>query len=200
MELDNIKQSWKQQSPETLKPLNNHFMELIQNKSYGPAATLKEKFKKQLVAFPIFLGVVIYDFVKRPELINDITMWLFILVAVALTGYFWFNFSIIKRMQNFDTPIKSALEKEITTLESGFRRYFIASRIVFILMVVLLELSMSVHASADFESWHSVSLLVRMLVYTAGFVFHYFMGKRVFENQYGAHIMAMKETIKKMEE
>lgn len=197
MELDNLKQSWNRQSQQNLKPSANDFMELIHNKSYGPIANLKNKFKLQLLAFPAFVAVIIYDFIKKPALLNDVTMWFFIAAVIALTGYFRFNYTIINRLGKADKPVKETIEKDIAILENGFKKYFIAARIVLALFFILSEVLMHFHKLPDFESWYAYSLPIRIAAYTALFIFHYFLGKYTFQKQYGQHLALLKDLLKK---
>jgi len=47
MELDDLKQTWKQS--ETNKNINTDIMNMIQHKTYGPIAALKKEFRKQII-------------------------------------------------------------------------------------------------------------------------------------------------------
>src|ERR1700709_266088 len=101
MELDDLKQSWNEQSENELKNLNNNFMEMIHNKSYGPLAELKSKIKRQLVAFPLLIAIFIYNVIKRPDIFKEMLplMSYFGFCIFILAGFYWSNYKLIDRMQ-----------------------------------------------------------------------------------------------------
>ena len=198
MELDDLKQSWNEQSKQELKPLNNDFMEMIHNKSYGPLAELKSKFKRQLITFPIAVGIVIYTFIERPEMMHNGIMYYFIYCALALVGFNWLNYKLVDRMQQTDSTVKETIEKNLKTLESNFRKYFIVSRVYFIISVILLETFMYFHELKDFETWYSYSVLIRITGYIALFIGVYFISKFSYEKNFGKHISYLKELLNKI--
>lgn len=195
MELDDFKQSWNEQSQQDLNTSKNNFMELIHQKSYGPLAVLKNKFRLQLLAFPVFVAIMAWKFINKPELMNDLTMWCFVLLTFLMAGYFWFNYQVINRLQKAGTPVKEQIEKDIAILENGFKVYFLVNRIILIIFAVLLELVMYLHKQPDFEVWYTYPFLIRFGTYVLLFILHYFLGKASFQRQYGDHISMLKKLL-----
>ena len=52
MELDDLKQQWKQADKLQI-PKNKNIMDIIQHKSHGPFAELKKSFKRQMIAMTV---------------------------------------------------------------------------------------------------------------------------------------------------
>lgn len=197
MELDQLKENWNRESAEDMELVNKNIMELIQHKSYSPVAILKRKFSIQLLIFPMLVGIVFYKFTKNPELITDFTFWFFILFCFAFACFFWFNYSIVNRLQNSHDNVKAAIVNDITILEKGFKKYFIVSRIIFVLFIIILEVLIYNHKLPDFENWYSYALPVRILGYILVLIFQYFLAKFSFQKQYGQHISFLKNLLLK---
>ena len=67
MELDDLKNQWKQADKE-YKKSNLNIMELIHNRSYGPVAELKRSFRKQMIIMgllPFFMFASNYEHVDK---------------------------------------------------------------------------------------------------------------------------------------
>lgn len=197
MELEHLKETWDIESAGKLELVNNNIMEIIQHKSYSPVATLKRKFRLQLLIFPVLFGIVFYKFIKNPVLLTDFTFWFFILFCFSFASFFWLNYSIVNRLQNSGVSVKAAIIKDITILEKGFKKYFIISRIVFVLFIIILEILMYNHKLPDFETWFSYSLPVRILGYILVLIIQYFLAKISFGKQFGQHISFLKGLLQK---
>lgn len=197
MELEQFKEAWNNESTGSPELVNSDIMELIQHKSYSPVATLKRKFRLQLLSFPLLVAVIVYDFIKKPLLLTDLTFWLFILFCFSVTGFFWFNYSIINRLQNSGDSVKAAITKDIIILEKGFKKFFIVSRIVFVLFIILVEVLMHSHKLPDFEIWSTYSIPIRITGYILALIVQYFLVKFSFKKQYGQHISFLKDLLQK---
>lgn len=198
MELENLKEMWGQRSQEDFKSYNSNFMELIHDRNYGPVATLKNKFWRQITIFPLALCVIIYVFIKNPELLNNILMWVLVAVMFALAAFYWFNYTIVKKLQNTNSSVKESIEKNISTLENGFKKYLLARRILYVIFVIFLEILMYFHREPDYESWYSVSVYFRVLVYILGFFIIHFLAKFSYKKQFGQHISYLRDLLNKM--
>ena len=63
MELDDLKQPWKE-ADKNQKKQNKNIMELIQQKSYGPVAALKRSYRKQII---VMLLMPLLLLIPQPE-------------------------------------------------------------------------------------------------------------------------------------
>ena len=119
MELDDLKQSWNKQSENELKTLNNNFMEMIHNKSYGPLVTLKNKVKRHLIVFPLVVTILICLFIRKKELFSLLSYIIFCVFILA--GFYWSNYKLIDRIQHTNSTVKETIEKNIKALEKNFK-------------------------------------------------------------------------------
>ncbi len=198
MELDNLKQTW-QESSNILKPLNNNTMELIQNKSYGPLASLISKFKTQLLSIPLFIGLFIYQLVTKPQLFQSPSIWVLYLIGLVLSIYFVYNYLLASKLQNPSESVKFNMEIQLKKLETGFKWFRVVAAIFYILIPVALELALYFNIEKDFQEWGQVNIYIRVLTYIAGFVFMKLLSKRWFKKEYGEHLQNLKRLIEQMQ-
>jgi hypothetical protein len=197
MELDNLKQTW-QESSTISKPLNNKIMELIQSKSYGPLASLISKFKNHLLAIPLFIGLVIYQIITKPQVFENPSIWVLYSIGMVLSIYFVYNYLLASKLQNPSDAIKQNMELQIKKLESSFKWFRIAITVYYFLIPVALELALYFNIEKNFQEWGQVSIYIRALTYIAGFVFMILLSKRWFKREYGEHLQNLKRLIEQM--
>lgn len=198
MELDNLKQTW-QESSNISKPLKNNTMDLIQNKSYGPLASLISKFKTQLLAIPLFIGLVIYQLSTKPQLFHSPSIWVLYSIGLMLSIYFVYNYLLASKLQNPSDAVKHNMEVQLKRLETGFKWFHIVASIFYVLIPVALELALYFNIEKDFQEWGQVSIYIRVLTYIAGFVFMILLSKRWFKKEYGEHLQNLKRLIEQMQ-
>lgn len=198
MELDNLKQTW-QESSKSSKPLKANTMELIQNKSYGPLASLISKFKTQLLAIPVFVCLIIYQVITKPQLFLSPSIWILYSIGLILSVFFVYNFLLASKLQSPSDAIKKNMEAQIKKLETGFTWFHIITSIFYILLPVALELALYFKIEKDVLLWAQVSIYIRVLTYIAGFVFMLSLSKRWFNNEYGDHLKNLKRLIEQMQ-
>lgn len=198
MELDDLKQSWNEQSKQELNPLNNDFMEMIHNKSYGPLAELKSKFKRQLITIFLALPFIIYLFLKYPSFKYNGFMYYFIFIIFIAGSFYWLNYKLVNSMQQTDSTVKETIGKNLKILENNFRKYFIVGRVYLFICIILLETFMYLHELKDFETWYSYSIFIRIAGYIALFLVAHFVSKLTYEKNFGKHISYLKELLNKI--
>lgn len=199
MELDDLKEIWDCKSQLGFKINKRSFMESLHDKNYDPVAVLKNKFLRILIISPLIAGGIIYDFIKKPELLNNILMWFLVVIIVALTGFYWFNYTIVKKLQNINSSVKESIEKNISTLENGFKKYLFARRILYVFVVILFEVLMYLHKEPDYESWYSISVYIRIPIYILGFFITYFGKKVSYKKRIGQHVSYLRGLLNKMD-
>ena len=83
MELDDLKQTWKQTPIH--KPVNTDIMELIQHKSYGPVNALKKEFLKQIrlmIILPILIFATNLNDIQK--VLTSIMFWSYIAFCIGI--------------------------------------------------------------------------------------------------------------------
>lgn len=198
MELDDLKKPW-QQATEKSKPSDTDIMKLIQNKQYGPAASLKKRFRKQLIIIPLLLALIIPNLSRHHDLFSDVLFWCFIGTGIAMCLYFLHSYRLTSSMQNMERPVKANLEKQVAVLEKGFNRRLRIVRILVVFYIVSLEALLYLKQEPSLVKWYAQPPGIRLLCY-AGFVTAFFFASKIIVNyKYGKHIRSLKELVGQMQ-
>jgi hypothetical protein len=198
MELDDLKQTWKQ--PGTNKNLNTNIMNLIQHKTYGPIAALKKEFRKQIIVLsllPLFLIFTNLDDISKP--LTSILFWAYVLFCAGAISFAFFNYRIANQMSVMDGKVKSNLEKQVNVLQTRIQWKIIGLRIAMLFFIILTEVVPYIQHYRMLDKWHSLSPIIRFSVYAALLLFQYFVGRKIIYRKFGSHIGYLKELIQEME-
>ena len=198
MELDDLRQPWLE-SAKNIKPLNTNVMEIIQNKSYGPAAQLKRNFRKMIIIIPMVVTMLIVTLSKKHDIFSDVLFWFYIVFISSMMLFFYYNYRLINKMQCMDCLVKSNLEKQVKTLENGFKWRMVIIRVAFIIFIVLLEVLMYYHQEPALAKWYAQPVTIRMSAYAILITAWYFITKLIFRTRYGKHIQNLKNLVQQME-
>jgi hypothetical protein len=198
MELEDLKQAWKQPESNNLK--NKNIMDIIQHKSYGPVAALKKTFRRQilLMAFiPVLLFTVNSD--EPIKVLTSIMFWSYVAFCLAVIIFSWYNYRTVQKMEGMDGLVKTNLEKQIGVLEKRERMNLVGIRIALLYFVLLTEIIPYFQHYRMLDKWHSANLFIRYGFYAALFVMQYFLGRSTWDRKFGSHVKYLKELVKEME-
>jgi len=198
MELDDLKQTWKQS--ETNNNLNTNIMNMIQHKSYGPLAALKKEFRKQIIVMsllPVLLIFTNLDDISKP--LTSILFWAYVLLCVGVIVFASFNYRIVNQMSVMDGMVKSNLEKQVNVLQKRIQWKITGLRIAMLFLIVLTEIVPYIQHYRMLDKWHSLSPAIRFSAYAALLLFQYFVGRQVIYRKFGSHVNYLKELIREME-
>src|SRR6185369_1423187 len=112
MELDDLKQSWKETNIKTYK--NTDIMDLMKHKSYGPIAALKREFRKQIVVMallPLFLLITTIDDISK--IYTNVLFWSYVAFCLGMIIFASVNYRIVEKMGMMDAKVISNLEQQI---------------------------------------------------------------------------------------
>src|SRR5438046_2919200 len=101
MELDDLKQTWKENNNN--KPINKNIMEMIQHKSYGPVAALKKSYRKQMLIMslmPFFLLLTNADDIEKT--LSSVIYWSYVAFSIGVVAYGYYNYRIADKMQDMN--------------------------------------------------------------------------------------------------
>src|SRR4051795_11217379 len=104
MELDDLKQSWKE--TEIKKNTNTNIMKLIQHKSYGPVAALKREFRKQIIVMallPLFLILTVAGDVQTA--LTSVLFWAYLIFCLGVIALASFNYRTADKMIGMDVDV-----------------------------------------------------------------------------------------------
>jgi hypothetical protein len=196
MELDDLKQTWKQS--ETNKNIN--IMNMIQHKTYGPIAALKKEFRKQIVVMgvlPLLLICTSLDDISKP--LTSILFWAYILFCAGAATFAYFNYRIAGKMSVMDERVKSNLEKQVNVLQTRIQWKITGLRIALLFFIVLTETVPYIQHYRMLDKWHSLSPVIRFGAYAALLLIQYFAGKNIIYRKFSSHLFYLKELIRDME-
>jgi hypothetical protein len=198
MELDDLKQSWKETPIPT--PVNKNIMEMIQHKSYGPVAALKRGFRKQMIVMalmPLILLLTNASDISKP--LTSVLYWSYVAVAIGVIIVAYYNYRIADKMQDMNGMVKANLEQQVAILQTRLRWKIIGLRIVFIFFIVLLEVLPYFQHYRMLDKWHSLPLLVRIAVYLGFLLLQYFISPVILQRKFGRHLNYLNTLVKEME-
>jgi hypothetical protein len=198
MELDDLKQSWKETPIPT--PVNKNIMEMIQHKSYGPVAALKRGFRKQMIVMalmPFILLLTNASDISKP--LTSVLYWSYVAVAIGVIIVAYYNYRIADKMQDMNGMVKANLEQQVSILQTRLRWKIIGLRIVFIFFIVLLEVLPYFQHYRMLDKWHSLPLLVRIAVYLGFLLLQYFISPVILQRKFGRHLNYLNTLVKEME-
>jgi hypothetical protein len=198
MELDDLKQSWKETPIPT--PVNKNIMEMIQHKSYGPVAALKRGFRKQMIVMalmPFILLLTNASDISKP--LTSVLYWSYVVVAIGVIIVAYYNYRIADKMQDMNGMVKANLEQQVSILQTRLRWKIIGLRIVFIFFIVLLEVLPYFQHYRMLDKWHSLPLLVRIAVYLGFLLLQYFISPVILQRKFGRHLNYLNTLVKEME-
>jgi hypothetical protein len=198
MELDDLKQTWKQS--ETNKNINTNIMNLIQHKTYGPVAALKKEFRKQIIVLsllPLFLILTNLDDISKP--LTSILFWAYVVFCAGAATFAYFNYRIAGRMSVMDGRVKSNLEKQVNVLQTRIQWKITGLRIALLFFILLTETVPYIQHYRMLDKWHSLSPFIRFGAYAALLLIQYFAGRNIIYRKFGSHLRYLKELIRDME-
>ncbi|SHF81638.1 hypothetical protein [Flavisolibacter ginsengisoli] len=198
MELDDLKQSWKETPIPT--PVNKNIMEMIQHKSYGPVAALKRGFRKQMIIMalmPFILLLTNASDISKP--LTSVLYWSYVAVAIGVIIVAYYNYRIADKMQDMNGMVKANLQQQVSVLQTRLRWKIIGLRIVFIFFIVLLEVLPYIQHYRMLEKWHSLPLFARFAVYLGFLLLQYFISPLIIQRKFGRHLNYLQSLVKEME-
>ena len=197
MELDDLKQSWKENTLK--KPINKNIMEMIQHKSYGPVAALKRSYRKQMLVMsllPVFILLTSLDDINKP--LTSVMYWSYVTFCLGVVVFTFYNYRIADKMQDMNGMVKLNLEQQVSLLEKRLQWKIIGLRVALLFFVVLTEVVPYFQHYRILDKWHSLSPLIRYGFYLLLFIFQYYFSPKVLQNKFGRHLAYLKELTKEM--
>jgi hypothetical protein len=198
MELDELKQSWQRSA--LGKPSIPGIRELLHNREYGPIAHLRRRFGKRLIVIPLAMSFLILNLSRHHDIFSDILFWVYVAICIALVGYFYFNYRLLGRMQDFQGQVKANLERQVSILEKGIRWRLAIIRILFVFFIVLLEILLYYHQEPSLVKWYARPIGLRIAGYAALCLLFYLFTGFVIRHKYSKHVSYLRELVKQMEE
>ena len=198
MELDDLKESWKQTNIK--KITNTNIMELIQHKSYGPVSALKRAFAKQIklmIIIPLILFLTNIDDVGK--VLTSVMFWSYVAFCMGVIFFSYYNYLLVEKMEDMDGLVKSRLEQQVNILETRLKGNIIGVRIALLFFILLTEIVPYFQHYRMLDKWHSLDPIVRFSTYAFLLILQYLLSRRISQIKYGKHLTYLKELVKEME-
>jgi hypothetical protein len=197
MELDDLKSLWKHKDEKKLS--GEEIRNLLQNRSYGPLARLKNRFRRGMFIIPFAVVFLVMELSKHHDIFNDVLFWLYVVVCIGLVLYFYINYRVMDRAQNMEGPVKSVMERMVHILENGIRIRLLVIRILFVLFIVVFEVLLYFNQEPKMVKWYVQPLYVRLSVYAVLIIVFYLFTGMVIRHKYKTDVLRLKEIVQQME-
>lgn len=206
MELEQLKDMWKEQEPERV---SKDVQPLLHKRSNSPIAKMKRNMIIELIAVILLYGsVVAYYFVSLESKFISISILYFVLGSLFCV-YYYKKFRLLNEMECMACQVKSNLSKQVATLEKYVRFYLIAGTAAIPLVLIFFywfEFSfiprgkehVFVQPSETVSVAHSLGILALWVV---GFtVIFYVINKWYVRKLYGRYVESLKDMLAQMED
>lgn len=198
MELDDLKQTWKETTIKKNK--NTDIMDIMKHKSYGPIASLKREFRKQIVVMALLPFFLLFTTVNDiDQIFTNVLFWSYVAFCFGMIIFASINYRIVEKMEVMDVSVRSNLQQQIDLLETRLKWKLIGLRIILLFFIVLIEVIPYFQHYRMLDKWHSLSPFSRFGAYAVLLILQYFLSRIVSDRKFGGHINYLKELMKEMQ-
>jgi len=218
MELDSLKDIWKNLEENDLRPGHEvPILSMLQKKSQSSIARLKRNLNRELAAVVIIYSFTIWYIIGYQQLYRELAV-LLLLIGVGFLFYYYRKNKLLKQMSCVACEVKSNLKQQLVTLEKYVRFYFIAGTILTPLtyfaagLIILfdtpaqqlnnhlpIEIALSdlpvknqITNSRFFVLFIAIGIVLTVSIY--------FINRWWINKMYGQHVEKLKELLHQMEE
>ncbi|MBC7851208.1 MAG: hypothetical protein H7Y31_15805 [Chitinophagaceae bacterium] len=198
MELDNLKDIWKQQSLEQPLESAEQIRSLLHKKSQSPVSKMKRNLRRELNVVLILYSasIIFYAFYEGGQYWEISVMML--IVGVFFGAYYYKKNKLLTEMENVSGKVKYNLETKVIELRKYIRFYYLAGIFLPILIYPLTGLIMFYKSPLkelnSFFGWFFIGFGVFF-----GFVV-YFVNKWYVHKLYGKHLKKLEDLLIEMNE
>jgi hypothetical protein len=198
MELDELKQIWKQTPKKN--NINTDIMQLIQDRSYGPLAAMKRVFKKQVIVMAIIPLVLLVTNLNDVRIVfTSIMFWSYVAFCIGIILFAYNNYRIVDKMENMNGMVRVHLEQQINLLERRIKLELAGMRGILLFFILLAEVVPYLQHYRMLDLWHSVYPIVRICIYAMLLCLQYFLNRRISQRNLGVHLAHLKRLMSEMQ-
>lgn len=205
MELEQLKDMWKEQEPARPRDVQP----LLNKKSNSPIAKMKKHLVMELSAVILMYGIVIiYFFAAYKGRFSSVSI-LYLFIGVVFCIYYFKKFKLLKEMECMACQVKTNLSKQLDTLEKYIRFYLIAGTALIPLVLIFFYWFGYTYLPKGREFFFPQpsetitvlqSICIFMLITTVATVLSYYLNKWYIRKLYGKYIDKLKEMLLQMED
>lgn len=218
MELDSLKDIWKNLDEQDLRPGGDvPIMSMLQKRSRSPLAKMKRNLYWEMAALVVFYSLAIWYYITAWQgRYWEVALLLFLVGLFALFYYLRKN-KLLKEMQCVSCEVKSNLQRQLITLEKYVNFYFVCTILLTPIAYFVAGLIVFFKTPADpakFDIRQTGAALPRtedlipdhrfFITFVAiGVILTiavYFVSRWAINRLYGQHIRKLKELVQQMEE
>jgi len=206
MELDELKEIWKNSEPSSQKA-DEQLKELLGKTSAGPIRRMKRNLLYELIAIIVSYSITIVYYFSAFQGKLIIIAWFMITIALSFFVYYYRKNKLLNEMECVTCMVKSNLEMQLKTLEKYIRFYLFSGMLV-------VPISMAIFAWIYYQGmtrfpitgWLDISTtgspwkpaLLWILASIILSVPIWFMNKWYLNKLYGKHIVHLKKILQEM--
>jgi hypothetical protein len=206
MELDELKDIWKEQRPE---PVVTDVTPLLGRRSNTPIAKMKRHLIIELIGVIILYGSIIAYFIAKLGSRYISISVLYFLIASLFCVYYYKKFRLLKEMECMACEVKSNLSKQVAILEKYIRFYLWAGTAIFPIVIIFFywfeytyvpqgKEHFFILPSENISAAQSVGALLLWIIPLTILVFY--INKWYVRKLYGKHVQSLKEMLAQMED
>lgn len=218
MELDSLKDIWKNLDEEDLRPGQEvPILSMLQKRSQSSISRLQRNLNRELAAVVIIYSFTIWYIIGYQQLYRELAV-LLLLIGVGFLFYYYRKNKLLKQMQCVTCEVKSNLKQQLVTLEKYVRFYFIIGNILTPLtyfaagLIILFDTptqQLNNHhpfavALSDLPVKEQITnsrfFFLFIAIGLALTVSIYFVNRWWVNKMYGQHVQKLKELLHQMEE
>jgi Flp pilus assembly protein TadB len=218
MELDSLKDIWKNLDEKDLRPGSDvPIMSMLQKRSRSPLAKMKRNLYWEMAALVVCYSLAIWYYITGWQgRYWEVALLLFLVGVFALFYYLRKN-KLLNEMQCVACEVKSNLQRQLVTLEKYVNFYFVSSILItptayFVAGLIVFFKTPTGLGKIDFRNAPDAQIdvsnqlpdhqfLVTFIsigvILTIGV---YFFSRWAINRLYGQHIKKLKELVQQMEE
>ena len=196
MELDDLKNTWKQERIHQNKTQN--IMEMIHHESLGPVAMLKKKFKRRLIFISVLIIITALTFLTQLSIGEKV--WFFISIMGCLIVFVntYSNYELTSELERRDGPVKAQVESYVATIEKRLKRQYNIEFGFVLLLGMLIEIAIHFYHGELAEAWNAVNPLVRLASYILFFVVLYLLTRYTKWRDFDRHVNRLKNLLNEL--
>lgn len=199
MELDNLKQAWKDQATAPADKGEEQILSMLRKKSQSPIARIKRNLRWELIAVVVlYVSTIVYYISANHGRYWELAILLFIVGAVFILYYYQKN-KLLNQMECVVCEVRSNLQRQVNTLEKYIRFYFLAG--VIITPICYFITAIIVAYKSNFTLSNNTGFLVWLIgvgiVLTFGL---YFLNRWYVNRLYGRHVKKLRKLLEETEE
>ena len=195
MELDDLKQDWKNAGEKLQTPTYN-FNELLITRSSGPLNDLKAKYKKQMILLPLAAAVLGFAMTQKSVLQHNAFIWLIIPVLLLLALMYYRSYRLVIKMEKTTAEtLKGSMQENVVLLNRNAKQHLYFTRVLLFVFIVLLEVTMYYQISTTFNFWLERLWFIRLAVYALFIFIQPHVTRFFFKKNFGQYINRLQQLL-----